>query len=284
MKLGELDFESNEIKEIVEKGKKFWKVDVEFVLESLDTKHAASYNPWFDHIEFHSKYVERNRQKFPNIIDEEIKYVILHELGHAKEARMYEENGLFPWYREIRSPVRLQPKEEAGAKKVISNFFGQIDDFKVERKLYENGYLKPKTVWLIKGLAWMEQATKKLASFDIKEKAAALMNLPLSICSLQFCELLPPERKTIKSYYLRFLGKRRWKETIKKLYTLRFGNMDIYKKVVPELLRNFFHYEANLKSVTPKELELKSSLWKKQNYLHFSIRIPKGGMVFYLTE
>ena len=285
MKYGKLDFESKDIQEIIKKGKKFWKVNVEFLLESLETTHLATYNPYFDHIDFHSRYIAKNRLKFPDIIDEEVRFAILHELGHAKEARIYEENSLFPWYREILFPTRPKPKEEAGAVKVISNVFDQIDDFKVERKLYESGYPKPKTVWLLKALRWMEQATKEKSPADIREKAAALMNLPLSICSLQFCKLLPEERRIIKSYYFKFLGgKKRWKEILRRLNTLRFGDMNVYKKLIPELFQNFFQYKAKLKSITKKELELKANLWKKQNYLHYLIRIPSGGMMFYLIE
>lgn len=285
MKYGKLDFGLEDKQEIIEEGKRFWKVNVEFLLESSETTHLATYNPYFDHVEFHSRYIAKNRLKFPDIIDEEIRFAILHELGHAKEARIYEENGLFPWYREILSPKRLQPKEEAGLKKVISNFFNYIDDFKVERKLYESGYPKPKTIWLLKALKWMEQATKEKSSADIREKAAALMNLPLSICSFQFCKLLPEERRIIKSYYFKFLGgKRRWKEILGRLNTLRFGDMDVYKELIPEFFQTFFRYKAKLKSVTKRELELKASLWKKQNYLHYLIRIPSGSMIFYLIE
>ena len=140
-------------------------------------------------------------------------------------------------------------------------------------------------IWLLKALKWMEQATEEKSSADIREKAAALMNLPLCICSFQFCKLLSEERRIIKSYYFKFLGgKRRWKEILRRLNTLRFGDVDVYKKLIPEFLQNFFQYEARLKPVTKKELELKANLWKKQNYLHYLIRIPSGGMIFYLIE
>ena len=114
MKHGKLDFGSEDIRKIIEEGKKLWKVKVEFLLESSETTHLATYNPYFDHVEFHSRYIAKNRLKFPDIIDEEIRFAILHELGHAKEARIYEENSLFPWYREISSPTRLNLKKKLG--------------------------------------------------------------------------------------------------------------------------------------------------------------------------
>ena len=97
-----LDFKLSKMRKMITTGKNFWGVDVEFLQEDVkETTGVASYDPFFDRVEFHLKWIEKIAKEFPQIIDDEIDFAVLHELGHAKEARIYEEKGLFPYSRNI---------------------------------------------------------------------------------------------------------------------------------------------------------------------------------------
>jgi hypothetical protein len=285
LKYEPFNLEANEIQKIIKEGMKFWGLNIKFLTENLETDCVASYYLDSNIIKFHLKYIAANRLKYPKIIDEEIRFMIFHELGHAREARIYEENNLL-W-----DCVTITSQQPLGilkrAIKYILRFINAIDDLKVERKLYENGYSKPRTVSLISSLRPMEQAINKKSSNDFLEKSIALQICPKILTELQFCKLLANEKRIIESYCLKFLGgKNRWKEIVNRLDTIRFGDIKGYKKMIPELFYDLFNYQVKLDSASKKELELKidgnyfSPIWKKQKYFYFRIH-PLSQIFFY---
>lgn len=276
MKCESFDYKAKNIQKIIDEAKNFWKIDVEFSVENSETDCLASYYLDTDHIKFHLRYIEENRQKFSELIDEEIKFMIFHEVGHAKEARIYEENGLVWDYITIKAQQSSKILERAS--KYILRFINAIDDLKVERKLYESGYQKPRTISLITSLPLIEQALKTKSSSNPQEKAIALQICPKILDEIQFSRLSANEKRMITSYGRKFLGgKKRWEEIVKKLETIRFGDIEGYKEIMPEIFYDLFRYKVKVVSAPKKEIELKSNkkyfsgLWKKQNYSYFEI-------------
>lgn len=278
-----LDFKLSKMRKMITTGKNFWGVDVEFLQEDVkETTGVASYDPFFDRVEFHLKWIEKIAKEFPQIIDDEIDFAVLHELGHAKEARIYEEKGLFPYSRNILTDI--PPGEISEVFNIVDTFFDGIEDYKVEKKLFENGFLKPLT-WFQQALPNMEQVLKK-PGCEVLGRDTAFMNLPLSMCSYKFCSLSNAQKRVIKSYYLKFLGKRLWEEMVETIDTLEFGKVNTTVEVASALIHDFFGWTVTLGSIRRKDLELivkeqhkfaggfmLPSFWRKNNYSYYSIQV-----------
>lgn len=268
-------------------GKRFWGVDIEFLQENRKkTTSIASYEPFHDRIEFHLRCINKLSKEFPDFIHKEMEFDIFHELGHGKEARIYEENGLFPYAFPILSKRPMPADVRSEINKIIKNMQSSIDDYKVDKKLFKNNILISSSTWFSQAITNMEKILEK-PGYEMRDRQTALMNLPLTLCSFKFSKLSNEQKRVIRSYYQKFLGKRKWKEALKNFEILEFGQINTTVDTFIELINEFFNWTVSLNNISKKELEtiiMKKqgitvdyklpNFWKKDNYSHYSIQVP----------
>lgn len=100
------------------------------------------------------------------------------------------------------------------------------------------------------------------------------------------CPFISSEKKIIEDYYLKFLGKKKWKEILEVLESLKFGDVEGTKKIVSQLLRDFFKFHVDVHKIAKKDLEhiigqqynfnknfRLPDFWEKKYYSHYVIRV-----------
>jgi hypothetical protein len=258
LKRAVLDFSSEKIKGLIDDGRKFWKVDIPFLTENMGEEEGiASYSPFFDRVEFHSKHLAVLEEQFPKLIDKEIEYAVMHELGHAKEARMYEENSFWPFTRIMAIPSNSGSRYEKEIKQIDHYFFNGIEDFKVEKKLFNCGYLRTKTIRFHRILPYIQSIMKTLAFPTADDMIDAYMNMPQTLCSYKFCEEISAEEKSIiEEYYVKVFGTHEiWKDFVTIIDNLEFGDTGKTINVVSKLLNDLFGYHVSVDSAKKEQIE-----------------------------
>ena len=95
-----------EIYDIIEECNKMFNLEINFIFKSLKNKSylrdeaytsGANYNPSKDMITINDKHINYLYKHHSNDFNSLIKHLIIHELGHAKDAREFKKKGVYPY-------------------------------------------------------------------------------------------------------------------------------------------------------------------------------------------
>jgi hypothetical protein len=234
-----------------------------------------------DIVRIYAKQIRSFCRKYNMDFESSFVHHVCHELGHAKEARLFEDSGIFPYRFNIISycPIKLNSHHyllnnvKIGGRGLYKVFMLGIQDYSIERELQKYGIkdrFSKLRVWNIQNL----QKVVHLPEQKHRLTVEALSLLPLDICHYVYGELTQEEQLLIEKYYKSLIGDK-WSSALRIMDDLQFGNAKKYVDVVCKLFEgilglNIFLGE-NYRAELFKRYKHIPQFWNKRSYQVFYI-------------
>jgi len=225
-----------------EKAKAIFKVQVSLAVnnESLPPKSfpppfCAYYNCYKDEVTVYTRRMQQVAEMHDLDLDKMVAYIICHEYGHAKQARIFESSQICPWYLRMRPQCIVElsgvgiPLERADVNFVIDGLL----DFCVDKELHKHGISIPWAKSRLRDLK-LKPGNADEAFLYVRTK-----ELPVDISFYEFGELSDSEKEAMKVAITEWVGGR-WDKVYRLVGTLEFWDPNRYCNVLETLITVLF--------------------------------------------
>jgi hypothetical protein len=240
-------------------GKEIFGINIPFLVDGKPAKQIAEkfaaylevlaeYDFRNDIVQVYNKRVSRFSERFSVDLDSLILFVICHELGHAREGRLCEESGFFPYTVKI-SPAPIPfsvnsitydlRKVQVSGIGFPRIFLNGISDFAVNRELLKHGLFDPlaaKTFVLDAPESMSANLGQEQAHQILIEKSCLLPH-NVDICSHGNVDV--KLKGLVEAYYRKLLGDK-WDYTVDKMEQLEIAKPWKNVEIAKDLLKKIF--------------------------------------------
>jgi len=226
---------------------------------------VASYEATDDIIKLYPNYIDCISKRLDLDFDSILNHAVYHEFGHAKEARVFEEYGLYPYY------IKLLP----GFQPCLS----AVGEYCIEKELQSRKIVNPFSQFRVRTLmrydksTWLTEEKRRTFLWD------CLILLPMDVVYYVNGGLSRSEREIIEQFH-RDLHPQEWEFALEAMNSLEFGKPAEYICVVTNLFKRFFDIDVSLTTISTDEFlrgrRGHHRLWRKNRY-HIIDFVPSRG-------
>jgi len=265
-----------EIQKLIEDAKKIaielFNLDVKIELDdSTDDGSSGHYDFYQDRVFIHLKFIEWLSSQYSEFdLKEFIYHTVSHEIGHAYQARLFENCSVFPYTLRISSNSKTTFDSIPMSTREFSNefnyFINSIFDYSVDLRLFENGLsdqtAKKRVVKILSRTTKVKDPKEQL-----RKKIETFFDLPTQIHDYKFGTITPLERDKLIESGFEIVGKELWNHTLELLNCLSLGNEKNYPEVVSKLLDTLFIVDSRWKKMSKKSIStVLPPFWNKSSY------------------
>lgn len=273
-----------------EKGERIFGIHIPFLLEEdfIPQDFArqtyigmlGNYDFKNDVIQIYSKALKDLCKRYSINFDSAFLHIFCHELGHAREARIFEEASIFPYrFKIIPTQMRIMLGSRSyelnniriGRKDFYEVFMFGVRDYGIEKELKKYGIENP----LPKISVWALQNIQKNGLTEEQRNRLVielLLLLPYYVCVYAHGRLTESEREFMEGYFKDLIGDK-WKFALKTMNNLEFGSPKKYVSVVCKLFERVLELHVFLGWEKNKELFRRyktiPQFWSKNSYQVF---------------
>jgi hypothetical protein len=212
----------------------------------------AEYYWTLDYARIYSRRIKTLCKKYELDCNLFTQFCLCHEMGHAREQRLFEEIGFFP--NTINKPYHL--------------FIAGICDYSINKELLKHGLKNP-----FERRAFLDKDTQRSASITTKAERDELhfnllLNLPLTLDVYDYGGLTNEEKAGLKEGYEKLIGNK-WEKAHTKLRQIDFFNAESKLDTIVELYGEILEQYLELRRENTRLLRLRNPLpdfWHKSAY------------------
>jgi hypothetical protein len=253
-----------------EEAKNIWEIEVPFILDNaLSNEHdiirgrrLAKYLWYNDANVIFNEEIETLCEKYNVNFHSALCYCICHETGHAKEERLFEKFGFFP-FKTKNSTLNPQLRRR-GVYDTLSN---AICDFSINRELFNHDIINSLGKPMYFDVIGLQEFTEK--HNDKSElNLVNLLSLPHILDIYEHGRLDDADKKAVKDSQKSMASY--WDKTLSSLKTICFDDPESKINVINELLKSLLDIDAVLMLEKSSNLFQSYSnipaFWNKKEY------------------
>jgi len=255
---------NNLIKEAEEKAISIFDIKIPLTINEEEfhsvSEPLGEYNYYEDNIAIYINKIQYLTKKYELNIEKMINYSVCHEYGHAKQARIFEEQQFFPImigkYRKcVYDFERIKISSED-----FHQFITNLLDFCINKELKNFEIVDPAVKI---ALDYLEPSgPEEYVQFILTK------NLPKHIGYYEFSGLSESERNDMKSRIVNHVGEK-WDYTCEIMRSLEFSNVENYIKKQSKLIEYLLKQRVYYKELSSEEIfrgRNRPTFWNKTSY------------------
>ncbi len=257
----------------LEIGRSVFEVSIDYkVDDTIDSVNPSYYDFAKDLAVLYRKAIDFAASRGLNSSDL-IKYSSAHECGHAREARIFAKEGIFPWqlmWPEVPTIIVSGIRTKAKLlKQYLTPLLIYFQDFAIDHSLSKLGLKDPYAKLRIIELQNVSEENDSLSRLDV------LLNLPHDIAFAEHGDISDKEKKTLRGYADPLVGPDKWTEAHELMSQREFGDCQGYIKLVQNYFSSFLNIETDLVLASKTELGDLPSFWELEKYSLLRIKPSK---------
>jgi hypothetical protein len=233
----------------------------------------GSYVGWTDSITIFHKIIYGLCKKYNSDYKSVLQFTLIHETGHAKENRLFDEIGFFSdclYTKKITIPAQINSTiYQIQREKVRDTFLSGVYDFSVNEELKKNQTFDLKSHKVYFGR--QNTIIKSCSKTRTEEILDCLLNLPNKLDMYEHGDLNEQEKITLKESQKKVIGEQ-WETTLDSLNKIDFFNPELKLAIILELLKNTIGIQAKFVRLNIEEIFKDNSepaipnIYKKKYY------------------
>lgn len=236
------------------------------------SESMGDYDFYKDEITIYINKIQQTANRYDLDLEKIITYVMCHEHGHTKQARISEANRLFPPYiiMNKRCAMSIDGTKIPVEYKDVSPVINWLQDFCIDKELHKHDI---SNVWV---KFRMEDLKLNPVGSKVVLKYVRMKYLPLDMEFYEFGELSNSERKEYEETIKDSVGEK-WDSVHDIMKLLHFTNIDAYKNVFGTIIETIFKQSVEFWLQSTEEIfkgKSRPSFWKEIRYL-VSVITPK---------
>jgi hypothetical protein len=277
--LQRLSSERSWIYELAEECFDFFNIKIDILCEDIPGENylqnfiyysGARYEPSKDVIILNMnmvRYLESNYEDYKRLM----KFLIMHELCHAIDARAFEKEGIYPFRLKTSPSISriigyelFLPDFNIGKVNANNVFFGTLLDYPIDKYLYKlglNDIMGEQRISLIrenlKNFNFLSQIEKDYIILE------SVFSLPLSVNYYNYGKLSNDNKSLLESYMKTMVGDK-WDIAINVLGKVEFNDIKSYDRMIKDMY-NIVLNQSVFRTWSFDRLKL-ASFWKKKRY------------------
>jgi hypothetical protein len=254
-------------------GQKAFGLNIEPILDATTSaEHPAEYNCANDKITLYSKGIEKAVGAGADA-SQAVTHAVAHEIGHAAEARLFAEDGLFPWKMYV-TPSCFIPVEggRLRANGYTSYFLGLancMQDYAIDKLLGRYG-IRDQIARM--DLMRTTESLNSLHSSSLDKtgriglRLQTIINIPLDVSHYTFGDITEDQRKQIVELAEAFIGSKKWERGVDLIGSREFGDIKGYRNLVVTFLQEFVGVKTIFRKIRRQEFGSLPSFWTADTY------------------
>ena len=256
------------IEKAIQKATKIFQIKVPMIIDEKPLPNKPSleqmgyYDCYKDRVVIYINKIQQVVSTFGLELEKMITSVVCHEIGHAKQARIFEDNQVCPWIiqKHRKCCVKLEGVEIPLKITDISFVNNWVQDFCVNKELFDCGIADISVKVRVKDLKL--EGPRDIVSY------VRMKHLPMDITLYEFGGLSDSERERLKQTIKNCISEK-WDTTYDLMKSLHFAGINEYLEVIETLIADIFGQKT---CFLPKDSRLifegknRPSFWNKNNY------------------
>jgi hypothetical protein len=251
-------------------GREIFGLSMEVIVEQESPWPAvAMYDRWADRVKI---FANRVAQEAAAGADSErlVTQAVAHEFGHGREARLFAESGVCPWYLCVDANCKLETEQGFYLGKDFHREFAQltsrIQDFPIDRKLSEYGVRDQTAKARITRIEQLLQREPSDPVGRMQLRLQTLFYLPSDLRHHAFGDISDEDKIRIRQFTTSVLGERTWEQAARLISSREFGDIVTYERITTAYFRDFLNIEAKFESVARERLGELPVFWTSPTY------------------
>ena len=266
----------NLLKNAEEKAATIFRLDVPLIIneKSLPKKPISEqmgyYDCYKDKIILYINKIQQVASMFNLNLGKMVTHCVCHEFGHAKQARLFEDNQVCHWkiHKDPLCRIEIESVRIAVKLEEINLVNNWLQDFCIDRELYRHGIPNALAKLMIKDL--------ELTGPEEIVTYVRMKSLPRNITLYEFGDLSDSEKNYIETTIKDSIGKD-WDTAYNIMKSLELTEIDAYRNVIKIFIETIFRQNAYYLPITRDRIfegRDRPSFWSETQYdvLHV---IPK---------